>query len=128
RTAAGVVVPSVTEVIGLLDKPALVTWAWRLGMQGVDAIAHRDQRAAEGTVLHEHVRAHLTASEPDLAPYSPAAKAAGLVAFIRWRKEWFDRHTVRPVLTETRLVSERYGFGGTPDLIADVDGTLAVLD
>lgn len=129
RLADGTRVPSVTAVLGrVIAKPSLTRWANRLGMQGIDAEDVRDQRAAEGTVLHTYIEAHLRGNDPDLSPFSPSAKAGGLVAFLRWRRSWFDRHAVEPLEIERRMVSERRGYGGTPDLIARVDGRLELLD
>lgn len=125
----GTRVPSVTTIIGAtFAKPALTAWANRLGLQGIDSDTVRDQRAGEGSCMHEHIRAHLRLEDPDLSPFSPSAKAAGLMGFLRWRREWFDRHDVQVVEIERPLVSEQHRYGGTPDLIACVDGRLELLD
>lgn len=126
--ASGARVPSVTDVLGTLGKPELVSWANNLGLQGLSAEAVRNERAAEGSALHECIRAYLCRDQADLEPFSPKVRAAGRVGFVRWRQKWLERHDVRPVLIESPLVSNQYGFGGTLDLLAEVDGRLEVLD
>jgi len=129
RTSDGTRVPSVTTVIGAtFAKPGLTKWANRLGLQGEDSEAYRDQRAAEGSCVHEHIRAHLTVSDPDLEPFAPRTRAAGVVGYLRWKREWLLAHDVEAVEIERPMVSERHGYGGTPDLIARVDGRLELLD
>ena len=43
RTKSGIMVPGTTTVLNLLAKPALVYWAWNLGMQGEDYRKVRDK-------------------------------------------------------------------------------------
>jgi len=45
RLADGSIVPSVTTILGILDKPRLPYWAWDLGRQGLDYREVRDAAA-----------------------------------------------------------------------------------
>lgn len=40
----GLIVPSVTEVLGVLDKPALVWWGMKVGVEGVSALMEKAMR------------------------------------------------------------------------------------
>ncbi len=40
----GLLVPGVTTVTGVLDKPALIIWANRLGLQGIDWLCFQHHR------------------------------------------------------------------------------------
>ena len=42
--------------------------------------------------------------------------------------EWEKQHKLEPLILEIPLVSDIYGFGGTPDFIGKVDGNLEILD
>lgn len=44
--------PSVTKLLDLLAKPALIEWANRKGLAGIDIGKLRKQRKADGTSLH----------------------------------------------------------------------------
>ena len=42
KLKSGEIVPGVTTIIGQLDKPGLLDWAWRLGKEGKDWREERD--------------------------------------------------------------------------------------
>ena len=47
--------PSVTQLLDLLSKPALIGWANRLGLQGVDIKEKRRASLAKGKSLHKQI-------------------------------------------------------------------------
>lgn len=47
--------PSVTELTGLLDKPALLNWANRIGLQGISLTAHRKESKGRGSFNHKQI-------------------------------------------------------------------------
>lgn len=47
--------PTVTELIGLLDKPALLEWANKQGLQGVSLKAFREKAFEAGSNLHKQI-------------------------------------------------------------------------
>jgi len=125
--ANGERVPSVTTVLSILNKPALLDWAWRLGTEGIDYKAVRDTAADVGSLAHYLILCHLKGIEPDLSEYSQQVidhAETCLIKFWDWEKE----HTLKPVLIETPLVSEAYHFGGTPDWFGTIDATEEILD
>lgn len=128
RTADGKRVPSVTTILDrVMAKPALITWANRIGLQGKDLDSERDRTADAGSIAHELIAAHLEGRAPDLVYYDPGAYEAGQFGYLNAR-EWLSANTVEPLLIETPLVSEQYRYGGTVDLYARVNGRLEVID
>jgi hypothetical protein len=126
-TTDGKQVPGATTVLGVLNKPALVHWAWKLGMDGVDYKKFRDKAADIGTCAHYMVECEFKGEEPDLSLYSPDVvdKAENaLIKFWDWRKE----HDVQPIMSEAQMVSDKYLYGGTIDCYAMVDGAKTLLD
>lgn len=125
----GTRVPGTTTVTGLLDKPQLIAWANRLGLEGIDSTQYRDSMAGIGTLAHAMARSEL-AGQPlseDLSEYS--AKEVdlaenALIKFLDWRKA----HEFKPILTEGPLVSEQYRYGGTIDAYGILDGKPALID
>lgn len=137
---SGEYIPSVTNVIGALDKPALPRWAaietakaaWRmreavthLDEQGaVDLLKgspwhRRDQRADVGTAVHAGIEAliedrRLPAFRPEETPYVEAAL------------QFLSDHDVRPLLTEVTVLTDEYA--GTFDLYAEIGRVKAILD
>ena len=136
----GEMVPSVTNVISILDKPALPRWAAKMvaeraalmkGSLGrmddgdiVDTLKavpwQRSNRAADrGTSIHEYLEARLNDWEPeplsdDAEPYREAADA------------WMLAHDIQVVETELTLFHPLYA--GTTDFVAHVDGKLTIGD
>lgn len=50
RTKDKVLVPGVTTITNLLNKPYLIKWANDLGLEGIDSTKYRDEAADIGTL------------------------------------------------------------------------------
>jgi hypothetical protein len=128
RLADKTIVPGVTTVLGQLNKPALVPWANKLGLQGIDVSKYVDDKADIGTLAHSMVTDRLMGVETDTADYS--ANQIGLAencALSFW--EWEKQHAISEVYyVERPLVSEQYRYGGTLDIYANVDGQREIID
>ena len=123
----GNLVVGTTTVINILDKPALVAWSNRLGLQGIDSTRYKDKLADVGTVTHLRILHYLKHTEPDLSEYSPADIALSdncLKSFYEWEKS----HKLEPIRMEIIMVSDKFGYGGTPDYLGLVNGRLEIVD
>lgn len=56
--------PSVSELIALLDKPALLGWANRQGLAGVDISKMRPNWLGAGISIHEQIEKFIRNGEP----------------------------------------------------------------
>ena len=113
----GTLVPGVTTVLGILNKPALVPWANKLGLQGIEVGKFVDDKAAIGTLAHQMIADYLRGETTDTSEYSKMQieqAENAVLSFLEWEKS----HKLQPILVEEPMVSERHGFGGTVDLIA----------
>ena len=123
----GTIVPGVTTILGILNKPALVPWANKLGLQGIDSSKYVDEKAKIGTLAHQMIADYLKGVTTDTSEYSKVqidqAENATLSFF-----EWEKTHPIEPILIEERIVSEEYGFGGTIDCLARLNGELCLID
>ena len=70
RLADKTIVPGVTTVLNLLSKPALVPWANKMGLQGIDTSKYVDDKADIGTLAHAIITDKLTGKETDTSDYS----------------------------------------------------------
>ncbi len=127
RTDDGEIVPGVTTVTALRSKPALVRWANKLGLEGVDSSRYAADTAEIGVLAHSMIIDSLTGTESCTMDYSENQISLSKSCLLRFQA-WARGHTVEPILTETPLVSEKYRYGGTCDLFALVDGTKEVVD
>jgi predicted RecB family nuclease len=112
-------VPSVTEVLKLVEKPYLEQWRRRVGQREANKIMQN--AAAFGTKLHK--AAEMVCWERDkgvardMQPYAAAVRT------------FVDRHVLEVLGTEVELVSGEMRFGGTLDLYCQLkDGSYAVVD
>jgi len=51
--------PSVTKLIDMLDKPALLKWANKIGLQGIHLDDYRSKSKEDGSTIHEQVENYL---------------------------------------------------------------------
>jgi len=122
----GTKVPGVTTVLGVLNKPALVIWANRLGLQGIDSSKYRDEMADIGTLAHQMIIDHFNKIATDTSDYSETQIDLAencLLSFYEWEKG----HDIKVIMAEAPLVSE-LGFGGTIDCYCMLDGVATLLD
>jgi len=125
--ADGTVVPGVTTVIQVLNKPALVTWANKLGLAGIDSTKFVDEKAAVGDLAHRMIADHLRGAETDTSEYSKQQidqAENAVLSFLEWAKH----KEISPLIVEEPMVSEEYRFGGTLDCLASINGELTLLD
>ena len=123
----GTRVPGTTTVTGLLNKPQLVSWANRLGLEGIDSSTYTDEAAKIGTLAHAMVVAHLQKEEIDQDQYSRVQidlAENSLISFFEWKK----RHEMLVYQCETPMVSEKLRYGGTIDCYCLLDGVPTLLD
>ena len=52
--------PSVTELIGMLDKPGLLNWANKIGLDGIKLEDYRKKSMINGTSLHKQIEDYKT--------------------------------------------------------------------
>jgi hypothetical protein len=126
----GELLPSVTNICGVLDKPALSRWsarvvaeqAWdmRNSLSGlgrdeaIDILRGAPWRssgrsAARGTTIHEFMEAGLKGEDlPDLAGQAAEYRAAAESVLA-----WFDRENIRLIASEQTVFGD--GYAGTYD-------------
>jgi len=119
--------PGVTTVLGVLNKPFLIPWANKLGLQGIDSTKYRDAMGGIGTLTHQMIMDHLTRLKTDTGQYSKQDIGMAENCFLSYL-EWEKTHPIKPILVEKPLVSDIYGYGGTPDCIAYDGDNLELID
>ena len=114
-TVDGKAVPSVTQLVAPLGADYNETEADDMLALTVEAAADR------GTTMHAYLAHRLTGGAPEdfELPDAYTSYADSVELFLA-------EHRIDPYLIEQPLGTE--GFAGTPDLVADFDGTLAILD
>lgn len=142
----GTKVPSVTSILSVIAKPALVSWA---ANQATDYIAsqikpgvsydevqlnnifqagrkahtQRKQETADiGSLIHLWIKDFIMGKNPEL-PINDMMKQS-----INNFLEWKEKHNVKFILSEQPVYSKEYGYCGTLDFVASIDKQLFLGD
>jgi len=129
KTYAGLRVPSVTTILDILAKPALIPWAYNLGKEGKDMRATQDSAMGTGTLLHYLIACHFKEEKPEQSYLDEFSKSQHNYCDNCMLKfyEWTNGKRIVPLFIEKPLVSEVFQYGGTPDLVLEIDGLAVVL-
>ena len=129
KTADGTVVPGVTTITGIINKPGLVKWANNLGLQGIDSTAYVDETARVGTLAHEMIQEYLGGPKWDRNAYNAAQvdlAENAVLSFYEWERQTGAK--LRTVFIEKQLVSENVKYGGTIDWYGEIGGKMWLVD
>jgi hypothetical protein len=130
KDAGGKRLPSVTTILGVLNKPQLVNWAYKLGKDGKDMKAVQDSAMSTGTLLHYLITCELMKDEPDQAyldEFTLRDQRYCNNCLLSW-DEWKKDKVIEVIECERPMVSEKFGYGGTLDLLAYINGKLCLCD
>jgi hypothetical protein len=142
----GPLYPSVTTILGIKDKPALVGWAKRetaaCAVRNLDVLERmvrsggpqaavdwlkripdyaRDASADLGSAVHAAAEAIARGQS------GPVAEDVG--PFVAaYRRDFLEVFHPRFIALEAMVCSERYEYGGTADAFAEIDGEIWLLD
>lgn len=127
KLADGERVPGVTTICNVLDKPALLAWANRIGLEGIEMRRYVDDKADIGTLAHAMIIADLSGKKADTEDYSE-----NQIKQAKWACKsfyhWLKGHKFQLIWAEKPLVNDFHRYGGTPDIFAIVDGNDELID
>lgn len=115
------IVPGVTTILGILNKPALAPAANKLGLLGINSNIYWRELADIGTLAHYLILCHLKKVKPDTSDYRKDVIDKAENSFLSYL-EWEKGHKIEPLLLEIPQVSEEFRYGGTPDIVCHLDG------
>jgi len=155
--------PSVTTLLNIIAKPALVHWAAKIERELVFAasveyyqelsgagqescqfyLQHLEQRVGKsrahqrvlteageiGNQAHARIEYELQTELGIQCEFDQPTitHLAAQQAYDAW-KDWRAQTNMRPIAIEQVIVSDKHGYAGTLDLLAEVSGVLSVLD
>jgi hypothetical protein len=146
--------PSVTTILNVLNKPALVEWGVRCACdfmaEHIGDLLEREDFSIEqvmsliekarqihnkvkreaaniGTEAHKWLAQYWKA-KLDLSPPPGPAGEGPVNNCILASLDWIKRHEVKPLFIEQPRYSRQFKIVGTPDFIGFVDGVMSVID
>jgi len=127
KNSKGERLPSVTQCLSVLAKPAVIHWAWQLGIEGLDYRKVKDDASNTGTLVHDLILNDLSGTKPDLSRWTKDQIRSTDASWIKWN-EWREKHKVEPILLEAALISNEYQYGGTFDFFGRIDDEVVLAD
>ena len=119
-TPSGELYPSITTVLGELNKAAISAWRKRVGETEANKISGKASR--RGTRLHSVCESYIQNKEEYLNGETPH-----IVELFKTIEPFFERvDNIQGV--ELALYSDHFGIAGRTDCIAEFDGTLSIID
>ena len=123
-------VVGVTTVLSQLNKPALLSWVYRLTSQGIKYGDVVNKSKNIGTISHYMIECYLknvNTNKEYLKDFSQN-EIDGATNSFNLFKQWIELHDIKVVYTEHQMVSEKYHYGGTVDAVVYVDNVLCIID
>lgn len=124
---AGENVPGVTTFLSVLAKPALIPWANKLGLQGIDVSKYVDSLAGAGTCAHYILECYFKNEKPDLSDFTKNQIELAENSVLKFY-EWEKSRKLEVLGSELVLISEKFQYGATIDLYCKLDGKKTLLD
>jgi len=119
-TPSGELYPSITTVLGELNKAAISAWRKRVGETEANKISGKASR--RGTRLHSVCESYIQNKEEYLNGETPH-----IVELFKTIEPFFERvNNIQGV--ELALYSDHFGIAGRTDCIAEFDGVLSIID
>ncbi len=117
----------VTTILSVMAKPALIKWANNLGLNGIDSKKYVDVLAGVGTLSHAMIHHDNKGEKPNFDSYSKEDISLAENSFLKYL-EWKKNNPFELINSEMKLVSEKYQFGGTCDLLVKINNELTLID
>jgi hypothetical protein len=121
--------PGTTTIVGLLGKD-LTWWAFKIGQENPALSSIRDYTddlARIGSLVHHYADCLLKGISPDTDDWTKKEIEAAAPAKKKF-EDWLGSNKVNVLFSERQLISEKYRYGGTIDIFAEVNGRRALID
>jgi len=120
-------VKSVTTLINAhlgWSKGALIGWTRKHCLKGDDSMAIMKEAGRIGTLAHKMIEEFIKGGSVLLDDYTPNEISQAKTAYYGYY-QWFKDNDVKFLETEMKLVSEKYGYGGTFDAVGIIGSGLS---
>jgi hypothetical protein len=125
----GIRIPSVTQVIGCLDKPALYTWYGKYGNEECNRI--KRESAEFGTAVHSLIDNYIMKKDDVvIMPTTNPEIQNQIMACVQNFQNWYKNSGMEVISAEPEdaVYSKRYNFQGTWDFIGTRNGIMLPAD
>ena len=99
--------PSVTKLLELLDKPRLLEWANRIGLQGIEINKYRQEVMGKGTSLHKQIERYYK----DKIPFIDAEIQRKFLEFMKDKRVLYFEENIETEYLITKLNQNIHNIG-----------------
>lgn len=117
-------IPSVTQIISILNKNGLVKWANILGFKKINAEKLINEKALIGSLLHDRISKYLKGEE--YSPHLSEEINDRVDELYNIFLKWYDVSQPKLIFTEKNYINNLYG--GTIDLLCEIEGKIYLID
>jgi hypothetical protein len=111
--------PRVTSICNVIAKPGLERWL--ANQESFSAMQKKRKRITDwGKLIHQVIEDMLLGKNPKIEKEIQPS----IDAFL----EWQDENKVKTFAVEKKVVSQKHSYIGTPDVIAEINGKLGILE
>lgn len=128
RLKDGSLVPGVTTVLGALEKPALMKWAWESGKNGIPWPIPSDGTAGVGTITHYKIHQYLLGETESYDDKWDREHILAADTPYNMFVNYYRNRNARLILSEYGMVHEKSRYGGTLDLLVSTDTGIELWD
>lgn len=128
-TSDGKRVPGGSTIANVINEggDALIGWANRMGLDGIDTRAYTNETARVGSLAHAMIEQMMGGETLDTSDFTANQIERATWAFESFKK-WHSAHNFETYAAELPLVSDEFKFGGTIDWYGKMDGQYTLLD
>lgn len=120
-TPEGIKYPSITTVLGILSRAAIMAWRKRVGAEEANKISRR--ASTRGTAVHAIIEKYLNNEEDYREGYMP-----NIIDNFLTVKDVLDARIGKIYAQEVPLYSDYLGVAGRVDCVAEFDGKPSIID
>ena len=128
KNSKGEKLPSVTTVLSIISKPQLFYWGVKMAKEGICPIEYTNETAKIGSLVHA-IAQYFTSKTPiEWEKYTKEEIKKACKISKRFFEFVSMQDEFEPILSEGAFASDKYGFGGSLDLICKLNGKITLLD
>jgi len=123
-------VPSVTTILKIISKDALVHWANSLGWRRKSVKEVLEDTSYVGTMAHHYVEELLKGNSPTYEELRGVRHdlAIDIINCVKSFKSWWEVNSYRVKILDIEKSMVMDDCGGTPDIVCLLDNELTILD
>ena len=117
-------IPSITQILSMINKKGIVKWANYLGFKRIDCDKYLNEKAMIGTLLHDRISKFLKGEE--YKPHISSEIENTVKTLFKYFIEWYDMSGMKLIYSEKMYNNNKYG--GIVDLLCEINDEVYLID